>query len=77
MNAKNKVSTKKTTFLVLNQDGVQFQHREFNEALREAKELCENGDTDLKILEVVRAWIVEYPEEPLPKEYQTKIEDIS
>lgn len=70
------ITTNMGTFIVVDSEGLQLERKKYDDAFREAEKLCDNGSSDVKILQVVKAWSVEYPEEPSPEAYDLELGDI-
>lgn len=61
-------------WVILSSDGLHSTEITFDKAKEEAKKLREYEEADeVKILEVVAAWVVDFPEEPQPEVWKMEL----
>jgi len=67
-----------TIFIVVDEEGIQSSKKTFKKASKVAVDLKEkDAKTEVVILEVVKAWTCEYPEEPNPEISEIELDSIT
>lgn len=77
-NKKTKIKKSTNKFIIIDSDGEYVdEYPNYDEAAEVAKDECEIAEKTMIIIEVVRAWVVEAPEEPRPDILPLNIDNIS